>query len=90
MADEPQFSGFSLAHWDEVFRAGMPEFAASAFTFTQEGTDLLRIAFGNAGPFVDETGRRAGRFTHAVTLPPAIAVELAQLILAHYAKPKQD
>ena len=89
MTDEPQFAGIFLRQWDDAFRAGMPEFAATSFAFTREGNDLIRIAFGNAGPYIDESGSRSGRFTHAVTLPPEIAVDLAQAILTHYAKPKQ-
>jgi hypothetical protein len=65
----------------------MAEFAATTFSFTLERKDLMRIAFGNAGPFIDIEGHRAPRYTHAVTLPPDVALELAQEIIRVYAKP---
>lgn len=65
----------------------MAEFAATSFTFTREGPNLVRIAFGNLGPVVAADGRREAVFTHAVTLPPETAVDLAGLLLKFYGEP---
>jgi hypothetical protein len=81
--------GLTLAMWEAAFRPGMPEFAASRFAFTGEAEGQVRIAFGNLGPFVNE-GQRAPVYTHAVTLSPTIAVELARVLIEHYANPKDD
>ena len=51
---------------------------------------MVRIAFGNSGPWIDESGNREPVFTHAVTLTPQIAVDLAGLLLKHYAQPDGD
>lgn len=75
--------------WEAAFRSGMPEFAASTFVFSGESESQVRIAFGNRGPFISE-GVRKPVFTHAVTLAPSVAVELARVLLEHYAKPKDD
>ncbi|WP_156333436.1 hypothetical protein [Achromobacter sp. 2789STDY5608621] len=80
----------SLAIWEAMFRPGMAEFAASTYNFSREAPEQVRIAFGNQGPIVDTDGNRMPVFTHAVTLPPAIAVDLARQILEHYAKPADD
>jgi len=90
MNDDQVVDGLPLGAWAAMFRPGMYEFAATQFTFTAEGPDLIRIAFGNSGPRVDTSGRRVPVYTHAVTLPPQIAVDLAGLILKHYAKPDKD
>ena len=82
--------GLSLEQWSSAFRPGMPEFAAHQFAFTAEEPDLVRIAFGNGGPVVDATGTRKPVFTHAVTITPALAVELARQLLKHYAQPDAE
>lgn len=82
-------NGLELAQWEAVFRPGMPEFAASSFVFSKETEEQVRIAFGNQGPFVSEN-QRTPVYTHAVTLSPAIAVELARVLIEHFAKPKDD
>lgn len=76
--------------WEAAFRPGMPEFAASTFAFSGEAEGQIRIAFGNAGPFVSAEGERRQVFTHAVTLPSSLAVDLARVLLEHYARPKDD
>lgn len=81
--------GLTLDRWAASFREGMPEFAASGFTFSAEAEGQVRIAFSNLGPFIDEHNR-APVYTHAVTLPPSIAVELARLLIQHYAKHADD
>ena len=88
MTDKSQVvDGLSLEQWDAMFRAEMPEYAATTFAFSREHKDLVRIAFGNAGPRVNVDGKRTKLFTHAVMLPPSVAVELAQLLLKFYAEP---
>ncbi len=81
--------GLSLAQWEAAFRPGMPEFAASTFVFSGEAEGQVRIAFGNRGPFINDS-ERVPVYTHAVTLPPHEAVELARMLLAHYARPADD
>lgn len=82
--------GMSIDSWEQAFRPGMAEYAAISFVYTRECKDLIRIAFGNSGPIIDETGKRSPRYTHAVTLPPDVALELAQQIIASYAKPEGE
>jgi len=90
MSDEPKVDGLTLTQWAAAFRPGMPEFAASNYVFSREAAEQVRIAFCNQGPATTTQGNRAPVFTHAVTLPPAIAVELARQLLEHYATPKDD
>jgi hypothetical protein len=85
-----KFQHLTLAGWEAAFRPGMAEFAASNFSFTFEAQEQVRIAFGNLGPVVDTEGNREPVYTHAVTIPPALAVELARLLLQQYAKPADD
>ncbi|MFG1379494.1 hypothetical protein [Xanthobacter autotrophicus] len=88
--DISKFNDIPLTQWDQSFRVGMAEYAAITYIFTTEGPNLLRIAFGNAGPFIDSSGNREPRYTHAVTLTPETALDLAQKIIMHYAKPSND
>ena len=82
--DENQIvDGLPLRAWQAIFRPGMAEFAATTFVFTRESNDFVRIAFGNTGPRVDA----AGVYTHAVTLTPEMAVDLAGMLLKHFAEP---
>lgn len=88
--DENQIvDGLPLKTWQAIFRPGISEFAASVFSFTPEAKGLVRIAFGNGGPPVGPTGSREPVYTHAVTLTPEVAVELAGLLLKHFAQPKE-
>ena len=82
--------GLPLEQWEASFRPGMPEFAATTFTFTAESTGLVRIAFANGGPRLSESGPRKPVYTHAVTLPPEVAVDLAGLLLKFFAEPTDD
>lgn len=82
--------GISFEQWDAAFRPGMHEFAASTFTFTRESMEQVRIAFANGGPYIDAKGTRKPIYTHAVTLTPSLAVELARLLLKHYAEPSGE
>jgi hypothetical protein len=79
--------GTALSTWSAAFRPGMAEFAATRFFFTREAAEQVRVAFGNEGPVVDNNGTRSAVYTHAVTLTPDIAVELARQLLKHYASP---
>jgi hypothetical protein len=82
--------GWPLSTWSAAFRPGMPEFAATTFFFTWEAAEQVRIAFGNRGPFVDANGTRLPVYTHAVTLTPETAVDLARQLLKRYASPIAD
>lgn len=82
--------GLSLEMWKAIFRPGIPEFASTCFMFTREAKDFVRIAFGNNGPVVSLDGTRAPVFTHAVTLTPEMAVDLAGMLLKFYAEPAGD
>ncbi|WP_210162820.1 hypothetical protein [Kaistia adipata] len=89
--DENQIvNGLSLKVWKAIFRPGMPEFAATSFSFTPESHDLVRIAFGNGGPAVGPEGLREPVYTHALTLTPELAVDLAGMLLKHYAQPEGE
>lgn len=88
MNEDQTIDGLPLQQWNAMFRPGMPEFAATQFAFSRESNDLIRIAFGNSGPRVDHHGKRAPVFTHAVTLPPELAVDLAGLLLKFYGEPE--
>ncbi|MBF4557188.1 hypothetical protein H7698_13975 [Pseudomonas sp. p50] len=81
--------GLSLAQWEALFRPGIQEFAASTFMFSGETNEQVRIGFGNSGPYTGE-GERSPVFTHAVTLSPSVAAELARVLLEHFAKPTDD
>jgi hypothetical protein len=89
--DENQIvDGLSLKAWKAIFRPGMPEFSATSFVFTRESKDLVRIAFGNSGPRISLTQMREPVYTHAVTLTPEIAVDLAGMLLKFCARPEDD
>lgn len=79
--------GPDLGMWTAAFRPGMPEYAATRFFFTREAAEQVRIGFANNGPLVDNSGTRSPVFTHAVTLTPELAVELARQLLKHYGSP---
>ncbi|MCT8971687.1 hypothetical protein [Microbaculum marinisediminis] len=88
MNEETIVHGLTLKQWKAAFRSEICEFAASTFVFTFEGTGLIRIAFGNAGPHLSETGGREPVFTHSVTIPADVAVDLAGLLLKKVAEPE--
>jgi hypothetical protein len=83
-------NGLTLKQWEATFRPGIVEFAATTFTFTREASNLVRIAFGNHGPHTTLDGNREQIFTHAVMLPPEVAVDLAGLLLKFYAEPENQ
>ena len=88
MSQSEEAFGLPLTEWASLFRPGIDEFAATAFRFTRESKHFVRIAFGNAGPCVDKDGTRQPVYTHAVTLPPELALQLAEFLLRHYAEPE--
>lgn len=91
MADQSQVvNGLTLAQWDAMFRPGIVEFAATGFSFSPGVEAEVRIAFGNQGPVVNAQGERSPVYTHAVTLPRSVAVDLARILIEHYAKPADD
>jgi hypothetical protein len=90
MDDEKIVNGLSLRQWSDLFRAGMPEYAATSVRFTRESEDFVRIAFGNTGPVRAEGGSREPVYTHAVMLSPSLAVDLAGLLLKFYGEPEAD
>lgn len=90
MDDDQIVDGLSLKLWKAMFRPGMHEFASTQFTFSREASNLVRIAFGNGGPRVGPDGPREPIFTHAVTLTPEVAVDLAGLLLKFYGQPDNE
>lgn len=91
MSEDPNeiaaYSGISLEDWERAFAPTIIEFAATRFIYSIEDQGQVRIALGNAGPFTDNTGKRKSpRYTHAVTLPPDLAITFAQSILKHFAQ----
>jgi hypothetical protein len=87
MVNANDFDGTPLSTWSSAFPAGMSEYAATTFFFSREAAEQVRIAFGNSGPVIDGNGTRSPVYTHAVTLTPHIAVELARQLLKYYASP---
>ena len=88
MPDDPvKPYGLSREEWEAAFRPGMIEFAATRITITLESSDFARIAFGNQGPWIAEGQRGVPVFTHAVSLPPAVAVDFARIILKLFGQP---
>lgn len=84
---EESLYGVKLEQWNAAFRPGMSEFASSVFVFSREEHGLLRIAFGNGGPYRAD-GTRTPVYTHAVTVTTDFAIELARLLLKHCAEPE--
>lgn len=66
----------------------MHEFAATVANYSELGHGLIRIAFGNSGPYVDSEGHREPVFNCAITLPPYLALDLARMLLTTFAKPE--
>ena len=87
---EEVVGGLTLSQWEAMFRPGIDEFAAAGFTFSPGVESEVRIAFCNQGPVVNSKGERSPVYTHAVTLPQFVAVDLARLLIEHYAKPADD
>jgi hypothetical protein len=72
--------GASAEEWQSAYRLGIQEFSALRVVVMYEN-DLIRIAFGNNGPPLDEQGLRGCPvYTHAVTITPALALVLSKLL----------
>lgn len=72
--------GVLVEEWQSAYRLGIQEFAAHRFIIKREG-DLIRIGFGNPGPPLNEEGQHGcAVYTHAVTMSPAIALELSKML----------
>jgi hypothetical protein len=70
--------GLSPEEWQAGFRPGIQEFAAFRYLISREN-GLIRIAFGNNGPFLDEQGARGcAVYSHAVSMTPVLALELSK------------
>lgn len=87
MSDRPAvIDGLTADMWEACYRPGMPEFAGVSWAYTVESPDLIRLVFGNLGPYKSD-GTRTPVFTNAVTIPASVAVELAHAMLKHFAAP---
>jgi hypothetical protein len=84
------FAGVTLDHWERIFAPHITEFSATRWAFSNEVDQQIRIAFGNKGPFTSAKGDRdKPLYSHAVTLPRAIAVDFARTLLQQLAEVKQ-
>lgn len=87
MSDQPVLiDGLTAETWEACYRPGMPEFAGVSWAYTVESPDSVRLVFGNLGPRRPD-GPRMPVFTNAITIPAAVAVELANALLKHFAAP---
>ncbi|MDQ9171721.1 hypothetical protein Q8A64_15005 [Oxalobacteraceae bacterium R-40] len=84
MTEQIKIQGLTLDWWEACYRPGMPEFAGGTWAYTVEAADTVRLVFGNAGPYKSEN-QRTPVFTHAVTIPAEVAVDLAEALLKHFA-----
>jgi len=81
--------GVSAEEWQSAYRPGIHEFSALRVIVKRDGGgDLVRIAFGNNGPPLNEQGLNGCPvYTHAVTMTPALAVVLSKLLRDLVASP---
>lgn len=87
MSDQPELiNGLTIEMWEACYRPGMPEFAGVSWAYTQEGSESVRLVFGNQGPYKPD-GSRTPVFTNAITIPASVAVDLAHAMLKHFAAP---
>jgi hypothetical protein len=79
--------GVPLEEWKAAYQIGIQEFSALRFVIKREA-GLIRIAFGNNGPPVNEQGLNGCPvYTHAVTLTPELALQLTQKLRDLIASP---
>ncbi len=72
--------GVSPEEWQAAYRLGIQEFYASKF-IVKADEETIRIAFGISGPPLNEEGLTAcPTYTHAVSLTPALALELSRVL----------
>jgi hypothetical protein len=81
MSDKaPDVYGLAAEEWQAAYRLGIQEFSALRVIVKKDG-GLIRIAFGNHGPPLNEQGLNGCPvYTHAVTMTPALAVDLSRLL----------
>lgn len=79
--------GVSAEAWQSAYRLGIQEFSAAQWVFDRSG-GLIRIAFGNQGPPINEQGKRGCPvYTHAVTMTKSMALDLAKKLRDFLAAP---
>ncbi len=72
--------GVTVEEWEAAYRLGVQEFSALKFIIKREH-GLIRIAFGNNGPPVNEKGLNGCPvYTHAVTMTEAAALDLSKVL----------
>jgi hypothetical protein len=72
--------GMSPEEWQAAYRPGIQEFSALKVAIKREG-DLIRIAFGNNGPPLNEEGLNGMPvYSHAVSITTGLAVVLSRLL----------
>jgi len=72
--------GVPVEEWEAAYRLGVQEFSALRFIIKRDG-GLIRIAFGNNGPPVNEKGLNGcAVYTHAVTMTEAAALDLSRVL----------
>jgi hypothetical protein len=83
MADpesKEKFGDIEIAEWEASFSPNVREFPATRFVILPDG-DLVRFAFGNTGPPVDEFGKRGiPVFSVAVSMSPNLALALRDIL----------
>jgi hypothetical protein len=81
--------GIAAEEWQSAYRLGMQEFSAAKWLLHREGSGgLVRIAFGNGGPPINEQGQRGcAVYTHAVTMTEAMALDLVRKLRDFLASP---
>ncbi len=76
MMADPKVWGIDRDLWEATHDPGIYEHPATRFFLTMNGP-LVRLVFGINGPPIDEKGTfESPRFKVAVSMPPAMAVEL--------------
>jgi hypothetical protein len=83
--------GVSEAEWESAFHRSVQEFGATRVVVFKEGSGFIRVAFGNGGPPIDEVGGRGTPvYSHAVTITPAMALDLSEILRGLVAAPEND
>jgi hypothetical protein len=79
--------GVSVEEWQAAYKLGIQEFSALRVVIKRE-SDLIRIAFGNNGPPLNEQGLNGCPvYTHAVMMTPGLALTLSKLLRDLIASP---
>ena len=87
MADEkqlPKFRGVLLPEWEAAHAPTVQEFPAARFIISQNG-HMVRIAFGQYGhPVNEQCALSPPRYTAAVSMAPALMMQLRDVLNALY------